>query len=248
MTRGAGGAGEAARRRRATASVAVRCVRMGSPAAVSPDAVSPGGVLLWVVPQAAAIGLAAANVPLWAHHPWPRTSLAVDELVVVQMVTAALLFPLVFKTLWTTVACLAVTLPFDAAAQLLAVAPPVPTATAAAWVAVWCIGLHFWAVAYEKSHLSSWMIVAVVIAAFPTLLIYAGLEAADTTEWVSAVPNPLAGVVASAAGGGTWRGSWAAVPLPLAAAGWWVERAVHRSRFSPHLAPPSRSNQPSQVR
>jgi hypothetical protein len=100
-----------------------------------------GAILIWIVLQLLALALAAGRVPLWAHHPSPRESLATVEVAAFQIISTALLFPLLLPNFSTSCAIVALSLPFVHLAGILADDPEIRLLVVSALVALWIGGL-----------------------------------------------------------------------------------------------------------
>jgi hypothetical protein len=61
-------------------------------------------LFIWLTPQLITLAISASRVPLSAHPPRPIESVALQQMVIVQIVGAALLAPLLFRCLTSTVA------------------------------------------------------------------------------------------------------------------------------------------------
>ena len=61
-------------------------------------------LVFWLIPQLISLLLSAARVPLSAHPPRPIESIALAQLAVVQIVAAAMLSPLLFRSVANTIA------------------------------------------------------------------------------------------------------------------------------------------------
>jgi len=114
-------------------------------APLPPASPSPGlkaaPLLLWVLVQLIALALSAAGTPLWAHHPLPRTSLAVETMLVAQLVGIWLLFPVVLSDVLLSLVAVAFLWPFLQLAGLLASAPQSKLVVTALYVSIWTAGL-----------------------------------------------------------------------------------------------------------
>lgn len=94
-------------------------------------------VAIWITLQLAALALAAARIPLSAHYPTAGERWAAHLLLTAQLCGSALLFPYLFRNLRSGVVVLATSLPFTAAAGILAAHSPARTALIAAYLALW---------------------------------------------------------------------------------------------------------------
>ena len=61
-------------------------------------------LLVWFTPQIVALALSAVRVPVSAHPPRPIESLTLTQLAVVQIITAALFAPILFRSIQSTIA------------------------------------------------------------------------------------------------------------------------------------------------
>jgi hypothetical protein len=105
-------------------------------------------VLLWLALQGLALLAAALRVPFSARFPVPAEQMALHEMLVVQMVGSALLFPILFRTFATTVLQIAATVVMSQLAGMLASTERESTLIAVcAYPALWLAGLGFWAYA-----------------------------------------------------------------------------------------------------
>src|ERR1039457_1137742 len=75
--------------------------------------ISARSVFIWGLLNAAILAIGAAGLPLWAHHPFPRESLAFHEIICGQLLLGALLFPILARTPWTLAINLAFILPMN---------------------------------------------------------------------------------------------------------------------------------------
>jgi hypothetical protein len=100
-------------------------------------------VLTWVLIQLAALGLGASGLPLWAHHPLPRESIAVDEMAAIQIAGAAMLFPVLLVNTQTALLIALLVWPFLHLAGLLSGTPEEILLLVCAAVSIWITGLGF---------------------------------------------------------------------------------------------------------
>ncbi len=96
---------------------------MNSPSATKPDSLTPA-LLAWLLPQLLCLLLSAARVPLSAHPPIPIESVALAQLAVVQIVLAAMLAPILFRSLSLFVAIVLTAGPLLLSAGFLSAAEP----------------------------------------------------------------------------------------------------------------------------
>jgi hypothetical protein len=103
--------------------------------------IAPGSVTTWAGVQMLAIMLAVSGLPIWAHHPYPRTSLALNELMAVQMIASTLLCPILAATWGTILVNIAVGLAFTELAGLLGNDPQAAVINVWLFVSLWEFGL-----------------------------------------------------------------------------------------------------------
>jgi hypothetical protein len=168
-------------------------------------------ILMWIVLQLLAVALAAGRVPLWAHHPLPRESLATAEVAAVQIISAALLFPLLLPNFSTSCAIVVLTLPFVQLAGILADETEMRLLVVSALVVLWVGGLALLGPALRTPRAQAVAVALTSAICLGTpLLCYLHNEAtADgrallgvtaPLTWVIAAVPLLAGVIAS-----SWR-------------------------------------------
>ncbi|HWE01052.1 MAG TPA: hypothetical protein VG326_01490 [Tepidisphaeraceae bacterium] len=105
-------------------------------------------IFAWLLIQVAAIALAACRVPLWPHAPQAGEFLAVEILLVVQILGAALLSPRLCERWPTTLMAIACAWPFQILAGFLAATSIPPMIQGGLYVsgwiaALWGMGLPF---------------------------------------------------------------------------------------------------------
>jgi hypothetical protein len=170
-------------------------------------------VALWAGVQCAALIAAAVGIHLWPHQPDPPESIALAEMVSVQVVAAALLFPVVCAGTATLAINLAVMAALQQLAGLLTVTPEPRVLSTTAFAGVWIVGLAGWArLARGGLAQSCATAMATVLSLGGALLWYVTAEAAS--QGGSPPPDALrfGPLVAGAA--------MASVPLPPMHVGW----------------------------
>jgi|GEM_PF-1321957 len=98
-------------------------------------------LVLWLLSQLGALALSAGGVRFWARMPQPTTSLAVHEMLVVQVAAAALLFPLLFARRRNTLIAAASIWPMLLLAKMLGDEPTHAVAASGAFVTLWMLAL-----------------------------------------------------------------------------------------------------------
>ena len=180
-------------------------------------------VALWAGAQLVALAVAAAGVHLWPHQPEPPESLALAELVVVQMTTAALLFPRLFFDRFTTAVAIALILPFQALAGLLSATRWGVVAETAGTTAVWVGGLAALASACRRPRDARVaQPLAVLITIGGPLLFYARAEALAAAGGSPPSPErygPLTAVITLTTDAPVEPAFLLAVGVPLVSAG-----------------------------
>src|SRR5205823_6006091 len=64
----------------------------------------PFVLIVWLMPQVVSLALSAARVPLAAHWPSDGERWAIEQMVVVQTIAAAMLAPVLFPSVPATIA------------------------------------------------------------------------------------------------------------------------------------------------
>jgi hypothetical protein len=172
-------------------------------------------LLTWILIQLAALALGASAIPIWAHHPAPRESLAAQELIAIQIAASAMLFPILLPNFSTTIAITFLAWPFLHLAGMLSLTPEANLLRACLYLSLWIIGLRTCA---ASLHSTNAILLGICLAESFTLggaiLWYLHLESASA----SASPElfgPLIGAVLQI---GKWNPSWIAwteAALPL---------------------------------
>ena len=116
--------------------------RSGSPAA--------GAIATWLLIQLIVLALAAAHVPLWYRAPAAVERVAVEQMLVAQVVTSALLFPWLMRNVMTAACVILTSAPFVQLAGMLSETALTPAARAWAYAATWMVALAAWAAALRS--------------------------------------------------------------------------------------------------
>ena len=98
-------------------------------------------LLVWLSPQLLSLLLSAARIPLSAHPPRSIESLALAQLAVVQIVAAAMLAPMLFRTLAGIVAIILTAAPMLQLAEFLSSSSINETAAQYLLLANWLVAL-----------------------------------------------------------------------------------------------------------
>jgi hypothetical protein len=123
-------------------------------------------LFLWMAIQLIALALAAGRVPLSARFPQPAESMATVEMLVAQIGSASLLFPLLLKDFRRFVLAAAGAWPMLFLAADLGGEPFLRVAVAAGFVSVWLLTLYIWVLAIRSSR---WISIVIAIAALWTI-------------------------------------------------------------------------------
>jgi hypothetical protein len=108
-------------------------------------------LLAWGILQLAILGIGASGFPLWAHHPFPRESLALQEMLVGQAIILAGLFPVLMDRPRDVVIATALMIPMDQLAGLLSNSPQISIWSGFGCLTLWLVGLGGWAVFLKES-------------------------------------------------------------------------------------------------
>ena len=178
-------------------------------------------VALWCGIQCVALIAATTGIHLWPHHPDPPESIALAEMVSVQMGAAALLFPIILGgDGWGIVVSLAAPIPMQHLCGALSATPQRVVWITSGHVTLWLLGLAAWAKLARTDLARSCLISAATLLSFGGVLLwYVAAEAAAQTG--SPSPNPLhfgplmSGVAMTALPPIGLQVGWTLVALPL---------------------------------
>jgi len=101
-------------------------------------------LLVWSIVQLIALLASAARVRLWATFPASGESLALIELLTIQLIASSLVFPFLCRTRGSTLAISLTSLPAFAFAGFLSQANWTAVLACFAFLALWLIGLAGW--------------------------------------------------------------------------------------------------------
>jgi hypothetical protein len=99
------------------------------------------GFATWGFLQVFLLVICASAFPLWTHHPFPRESLAFEEMICGQALIFAILGPYLATGARGLAMAVAVTLPIDELAGLLADLPQAMILKGFVSISIWIIGL-----------------------------------------------------------------------------------------------------------
>jgi hypothetical protein len=211
-----------------------------TPATAQPIAPAPAGPHIaalagWLALQLAALLLAGLQVPLSDNFPRPAESMALDEMLVVQVGFAALLFPILLPNLPTAVIAIVATWPLVQLAGALAAVEPLRVFLSGAYVCGWLALLALWRsiLPCHKSRMFG-VAVAALLSIGAAVLWY--LRAEFVTEQINpdwardGLAGPILGVLAILHQEQNSLRPW--LPLGIAAAVTAAFRGLLRSRFA----------------
>jgi hypothetical protein len=151
-------------------------------------------LFLWMVIQLLALALAAGRVPLSARFPQPAESMATVEMLVAQIGSASLLFPLLLKDFRRFVLATAGAWPMLFLAADLGGEPFLHVAAAAGFVSLWLLTLYVWVTVLKSSRaISMAMTVAALWAIGGPVLLYLHAEYGEQNhlQFWSAIAGPI---------------------------------------------------------
>lgn len=160
---------------------------MIDPCASTPEKKNRGvvvaAVLLWLVIQLGALGASAARVPLWARTPEPVQRVAGAQMLAVQIIASAMLFPWLMPTVGTSFFIVLTSAPMLQLAGMLSGVAWSGVAPAWGYLCLWLVALAYWSVALQsvRARLCG-MAIATSLALGVPLLRYLAMEFRDRTE------------------------------------------------------------------
>jgi hypothetical protein len=179
-----------------------------------PPAVAFWPVFGWLALQTVALLAAALRIPLSAQFPAPAEQLAMHEMIVVQVVGSALLFPLLFPTVATGLLIAgSAALMLQLAAVLAGQSNRGLMIVTCVYVAGWLVGLGLWSSALRTTRAKLYGVAgAALLAVGGTIVAYVGREfgaPADAFDWGrSAHHGPVIGAMAALESGRPIGAPW----------------------------------------
>jgi hypothetical protein len=177
-------------------------------------------LILWLGVQLLALALAAMQVPLSDQFPRPAERMALDEMLVAQVLAATLLFPMLLPSAGATVLLIAATWPFLQLAGVLSSAPAKSIVVGGCYVGSWLLVLRLFrsALRTQKAELTG-VAVATAIALGGAMMWYLRAEFALDTPAAPFVAGstlgPIVGVLSAVHGNAGWASVWG--PMAVAA-------------------------------
>ena len=101
-------------------------------------------MILWLAFQLIAVTLSAGRVALWAKYPTTGETLALRAVLATQLITSALLLPVLLQSIHSTAATIVTAWPFAVVAATLSSTPPHGVLWAESFVSLWLITLFVW--------------------------------------------------------------------------------------------------------
>lgn len=177
-------------------------------------------VVVWGTVNCVALVAGATGVHLWPHQPDPPGSIALPEMVGVQIVAGAALFPMAMRGSAAVVVNLALVVPMQLLAATLSAAPPHVVARTAPFTTLWLLGLAGWAKLAKGDLMRSCLTaVALLLTLGGVLLWYVSAETAAQTGRPAPLPQYfgplLAAVSASVLPQRSTGMGWALVSMPI---------------------------------
>lgn len=202
--------------------------------------VSIFALVIWLGVQLLALGLAAARVPLWARYPSPGDELAIDFMLVTQIVFAGLLFPVLLSNVRATATLILTSAVFIHLAGLLADVPLPRMALGWVFVGGWMVAL--WLTVPFLKRFRAATLLGIAIATCLTLggplLLYLRLESAPayapdwpTLGFLGPTTGALAIIHAPTFHHHPWTASGALLALGISlrlASRWSARQVVHQ--------------------
>jgi hypothetical protein len=141
-------------------------------------------IALWFAPQWLILLLTLGHVPLWLNLPIRMDDLVLPMLLSVQIVTAAMLFPLLLRNWQSLAATIAVSWPILQFAAFVSAVPLAQWASAAAYLSLLLLVLGTWNIVLRSQN------ARLLAAAFVTILTIGGALLAYLQAEFSGQPAP----------------------------------------------------------
>jgi hypothetical protein len=139
--------------------------------------------------QLGALALAAARVPLTAaHFVAPAESLALDEMLVTQFATSAMLIPFLLRDARSTLGAMLTAAPMLQLAAVLSTTPPARVAGAWTCLACWLAGAALWGGAVPSRHRGVMIAIANLLTLGGLILWYLAAEFGSDLRLLRAFP------------------------------------------------------------
>jgi hypothetical protein len=192
------------------------------------DSIKPTEVALWTAVQLLAALLGVSGFAVWAHQPLPRTSLALQEWITVQILATAMLFPMLASN-WTTLLInVSIALPFAQLAGLLANQSENMILTSWLYGSVWLIGFYCWNWQLDPKRRLWLQSVAILCSAGAVVLAYLVAETSLANGGNDQRRRLLSAVVLDI-NHISW-GCWSIISIPLISSIAWI--AIKHQKFA----------------
>jgi hypothetical protein len=179
-------------------------------------------LLVWILIQLGALALAVSGKGLWAHHPVPRESLAVQEMLVIQIAGMGMLFPILLANFLTMIAAVVLVWPFLQFAGILSGTAETQIIYASLYVSVWIAGL------WLCRDLKFGIVFAELFTLGGAIFWYLYLESGAGNMIPAEVFGPLVGGVQLINGSGKLWIAWAEMGVPILVGTAWRAFSTHR--------------------
>lgn len=173
-------------------------------------------VLVWMLVLLGALLLPVLRVPLSARFPVPAERIALHEMLVVQTIASAMLFPLLLRSLVSTLMTVGLSVIFAELAAFLAGEDiSRPMMIYVAWPALWIVGLWGWLAALRTRRAQmAGVAAAVLLSAGGAVLAYLSREFGDASQsfpwggrgWMGPTIGAIAMIETRTAAGTIWYG------------------------------------------
>lgn len=190
-------------------------------------------IILWIVPQLAALALSAGQVPLSAGFVRPAERAALHVMLAAQVTTAALLFPILLRSIGSAACVIALGWAYVLLAAFLATAPTASMLMGGLHVSLWLAALAPWAsVALGPAGRAAACAAATLLTLGAAVLCYIRMEyqPGASVEWLRYTPL-LAALAQAADDTPRWAALLPSIVIGLLGLG--IAMAAARRRSAP---------------
>ena len=189
-----------------------------------------GPLLVWLLVQIGALGIAAGRIPLAARYPETGERLALDLLLGFQVGFSSLLFTWLTRDLNSTVMCIVSCWPMLALAVMLSALPPTALPVTGGFVTLWFATLAIWRMAFrtDSARAIATSIAASWVIGGPVLWYLRGEFNSQSEVFPAPLYGPLTGALAQIQSAGFRAADWMILGLLLIAGG--ITAALRRNR------------------
>lgn len=186
----------------------------------------------WLIAQIAALGAAAARVPVWARAPAAGEELALFYMLAVQTATVSFLFPILLIDFRWTLLAIVTAWPMAQLAGYLSDSSALPLVLGELYVSAWIVALSLWSPMLHTKWLQLLgAALASMIALGGPILLYLRLEFGGGAIESTALFGPICGALSQIIPDAS-KSAWMipATPIILAAIIFWKSKWRSRSR------------------